>query len=391
MTKDLKAVCMLVTNIDAPTGGIQKNSNLLLGELNARGINTFVCARNYHGLSFDEMVNGTVFHRSPVIGNSLAVNGLLYLVDTFIWLVKNRKKYDVVHCQQMFGPTMTAVIAGVFTRKPILTRITSGGAIGEANEIRRMPLSRLRVRLIKHVTRFVALTEEMKSELTGLGIPSEKVSVIHNSTEIPSETAFSSADKLKYKNTLDIPDVKIGIFTGRLSEEKCLDSLINAWKQVIEHFPDTLLLLLGEGGAFRNVEDSLRKQVRDLDLESNVVFKGFVPNPKDYLIAADAFILPSRSEGMSNSLVEAFACGSAIIATDIGANREICIHDVNSLLFPVGDSERLAEHLIRVFSEQETAERLGRNARSFAEKELTVQRMADKYMAEYSRMLSDRK
>lgn len=391
MTKGLKAVCMLVTNIDAPTGGIQKNSRLLLDQLNARGIKTFVCTRNYHGLSANEVVNGTVFHRSPVIGNSLAVNGLLYLVDTFIWLVKNRKKYDLVHCQQMFGPTMTAVIAGFFTRKPILTRITSGGAIGEANEIRRMPLSSLRIRLIKYVTRFVALTEEMKSELTDIGISSENIAVIHNSTDIPSEISCSSVDKLTFKNRLDIPDVKIGIFTGRLSEEKCLDSLINAWKLVIALFPDARLLLLGEGGAFRNVEDSLRKQVRDLGLEGNVVFKGFVPNPKDYLIAADAFILPSRSEGMSNSLVEAFACGSTIVASDIGANREICIHDVNSLLFPVGDSDRLAEHLIRVFSDHETAERLGENARSLAEKELTVERMTEKYFTEYNDIISDRK
>lgn len=380
---------MLVTNIDAPTGGIQKNSRLLLDQLNARGIKTFVCTRNYHGLSANEIVNGTVFHRSPVIGNSLAVNGLFYLVDTFIWLVKNRKKYDLVHCQQMFGPTMTAVLAGFITHKPILTRITSGGSLGEASEIRRMPLSRLRIRLIKYVTRFVALTEEMKDELTDIGISSENIAVIHNSTDIPSEISCSSVDKLTFKNRLDIPDVKIGIFTGRLSEEKRLDSLINAWKQVTEHFPDAQLLLLGEGGEFRNVEDALRKQVKGLDLERNVVFKGFVPNPKDYLIAADAFILPSRSEGMSNSLVEAFACGSTIIASDIGANREICIHDVNSLLFPVGDSKRLAEHLIRVFSDRETAERLGENARSFAEKELTVDRMTEKYLAEYCRIISD--
>lgn len=382
---------MLVTDLDAPTGGIQKNSRLLLGEYNARGMDTFVCARNYHGLSADEVINGTVIHRSPVIGDSLAVNGLLYLIDTFIWLVKNRKKYDVVHCQQMFGPTMTAVVAGVLTRKPILTRITAGGSIGEANEIKRLPLSWLRIRLIKYVSRFVALTEEMKSELTGLGISPDKISVIHNSTDIPSQTTYSSEEKGRYKHSLNLPDVKIGVFTGRLSEEKCLDSLIAAWKKIIVQFPDAQLLLLGEGGSYRNIESELRQQVADLGLVRHVDFKGFVPNPKDFLLAADVFILPSRCEGMSNSLVEAFACGSTIIASDIGANREICIHDVNSLLFPVGDSERLAEHLIRIFSEQNTAERLGRNARSLAEEQLTVEKMTDKYLAEYECILSDRK
>lgn len=380
---------MLVTNIDAPTGGIQKNSRLLLDQLNTRGIKTFVCTRNYYGLSPNEVVNGTVIHRSPVIGRSLALNGILYLLDTLFWLVKNRKKYDVVHCQQMFGPTMTAVIAGFITRKPILTRITSGGLLGEAQEITRMPLSGLRIKLIKHVARFVALTQEMRSELQQIGISEDRIAIIHNSTDIPHEVSYFKEGKNEIRKNLDLPAGKIGVFTGRLSEEKCLDSLINAWKQVTEHFPDAQLLLLGEGGEFRNVEDALRKQVKGLDLERNVVFKGFVPNPKDYLIAADAFILPSRSEGMSNSLVEAFACGSTIIASDIGANREICIHDVNSLLFPVGDSKRLAEHLIRVFSDRETAERLGENARSFAEKELTVDRMTEKYLAEYCRIISD--
>ena len=126
----LNGVVLLVTDVDAPSGGIQKNSRLLLRELHKRGVATYACVRNYHGLPSTEQVDGTSFHRSPVFGRGLAINGILYFASTFLWLLRNRDKYDVIHCQQMFGPTMVAAVASFFIRKPILTRVTTIGELG---------------------------------------------------------------------------------------------------------------------------------------------------------------------------------------------------------------------------------------------------------------------
>lgn len=384
MQSKLHGICMLVTNMDAPTGGVQKNTRLLLSGYAGRGIATFACARNYYGLAKEEEWEGTQIHRSPVAGSSMALNGIIYLADTFWWLIRNRKKYDVIHCQQMFGPAMAAAVASYFIRKPIVTRITTVGELGEVGEIRRMPLAWLRLRLIRRVTRWVALTQEMKAELETLGIPSGRISIIYNSTEIPDFAAYSNESRtLRPSLKLDERQ-KTAVFVGRLSAEKNIDVLINAWKLVIVRYADAQLLLLGEGGDFRNVEADLRDLVKGLSLQKNVHFLGHVDNAKDYVLASDAFVLPTRTEGMSNSLVEAFACGAAIVATDIPANREICEHDVNSLLVPVGNARSLANAIIELFDSPKMAKEFGEAARQKAETELSIDEMISAYLKTYS-------
>jgi glycosyltransferase involved in cell wall biosynthesis len=118
-----------------------------------------------------------------------------------------------------------------------------------------------------------------------------------------------------------------------------------------------------------------------------VQFLGHVANAKDYVVAADVFVLPSRTEGMSNALVEALSCGTAIVATDIPANAEICTHEVDALLVPVGDGPALASAITKVFGSASLALELGTAARRKAEDALSVDRMVEAYLNAYEDML----
>lgn len=377
------SVCILVTNIDAPTGGVQQNTRVLLKELNKRGIKTYVCARNYHNALRKEVIDGTFFRRSPVMGSSMVINSLLYLTDTFFWLIKNRKNYDVIHCQQMYAPAMIGALVSFFIKKPIVVRVTASGELGEVKQIRQMPLANLRVKLLRRIDRFITLTGAMKNEIETLGIDSKKIKVIPNATEIPAEASYNFRVRDKFRRKLNLEYKKIVVFTGRLSEEKGLDTLIKVWKTIKEKQMSAHLLLLGEGGAYRNVEPQLRNLTATLDLSDCVHFLGHVSNAKDYILASDIFVLPSRTEGMSNSLVEAFACGTAIIATDIPANREICVEGENSLLFKVDDTNALSQILIKLFDDQALAKTLGEQARKLAESKLSIDVMINNYLSIY--------
>lgn len=380
---------MLVTHIDAPTGGIQKNSRLLLRELNKRGITTFVCARNYDRLPRHELIEGTEYQRSPVVHRSLAATAVIYLFDVLIWLIRNRGRYDVIHCQQMFGPTMAAAVASFILNKPVVTRVTAIGDLGEVKQVRELPFTAVRMKLIRRVKRWVALTSEMKQELVSLGIPPNRVQIIHNSTDIPAAIAYDEATKAGFRSELKLGTGKIGVFVGRLSEEKNLDLLIRSWAEVRRAIPDARLLILGGGGAYRNVETRLRALIAELKLDGPVALLGHVDRPKAYVLASDVFILPSRTEGMSNALVEALACGAAIVATDIPGNAEICKDGENALLVRPGDAGALAAAIIDVLGPPELARRLGAAARRTAEEKLTVERMLDAYLAAYLAMLAE--
>jgi glycosyltransferase involved in cell wall biosynthesis len=381
---------MLVTDFDAATSGVSRQSHRLLRELNRLGVETFVCTRNYHRRPRNEVQDGAVIHRSPVLGRRFrAVNSLLYLVDALVWMVRNRNRYDVIHCQQMFGAAVVGLVAKSLLGKPVLVRVTTTGELGEVRHVRRTPPANLRLRQLRNVDRWVALTHDMQREVLTLDARPQRVCVIPNGVAAPEDAAYRPGVKERRRAQLGIPFARTALYAGRLSEEKNLDTLLCAWKLLENAFPEAHLLVCGEGGRFRNVAAQLRGLAAQLGIEAKAHFLGHVANPVDYMLASDLFVLPSRTEGMSNSLVEAMAAGAAIVATDIPANRELLVNDVEALLVPPGDAGELAAAVARILGSPETANRLGRAARDKAERELGLDRMALRYLELYCSMLRD--
>ncbi|MBW3629133.1 MAG: glycosyltransferase family 4 protein [Gemmatimonadetes bacterium] len=384
------AVCMLVTDFDAATGGLQKTSRFLLRGLNGRGGRTYVLARNYHNRPRNEVEDGTVVHRSPVLSRVLpALNSLVYLADALWWLVRNRRHYDVIHCQQMYGPAMVGLIAKKLLRKPVSVGLhMSGETLGEVAIAQRLPLARLRLRQYRGVDRWVALSSEMEREIHTLGVAAKQVTVIPNGTVLPSVAAFDAETRRRHRAALGLAHPKIAVFSGRLSWEKGLDVLLRAWKLVAERHPQAHLLILGEGVPHRNVEPELRALHRSLGLEEVVHFLGHVSNVGDYLLASDAYVLPTRSEGLSCALVEAMAAGTAIVTTNIPANLDIVQDEATGLLVNTDDPEALAAALGRIFDDPQLGERLGRAARQKAERDLSVESMTSQYAGLYSSIVA---
>jgi glycosyltransferase involved in cell wall biosynthesis len=194
--------------------------------------------------------------------------------------------------------------------------------------------------------------------------------------------------KEHYRALLGLRFRRIAVYTGQLAEQKGLDTLLRAWKLLRKSHAEVHLLLLGQGGAFRNVEPDLRRLAAELELEDLVHFCGHVPNPMDYLLASDCFVLPTRAEGMSNSLVEAMAAGGAIVTTNIPANLEIAEHGVNALLVAPNDPQGLAGCVARILDDPGLARRLGRAAREKAERDLSVDTEVSSYLSLYSKMVT---
>jgi glycosyltransferase involved in cell wall biosynthesis len=143
------------------------------------------------------------------------------------------------------------------------------------------------------------------------------------------------------------------LFMGRLSQEKGVPTLLDAWALVARCRGGAQLTILGEGGHYRSEEDVIRETVRNNPvLRQSVNFAGWVSDPLPHLSAADVFVFPSFSEGMSNALLEGCASRRIVVASNIPPNLAVLGSDY-VFLFEAGDPRSLFDALLKAFDDPE--------------------------------------
>jgi glycosyltransferase involved in cell wall biosynthesis len=135
------------------------------------------------------------------------------------------------------------------------------------------------------------------------------------------------------------------------------------------------LLLVGDGPE----RDTLERMVRELGLQQRVQLLGHREDVPELLSQFDTFVLPSLSEGMSNTLLEAMAAGVAVVASDVGGNREIIEPGRSGLLFPSDNLEAAAQALGRLVADADLRARLAAAGLERAEKTFGMRVMLDAY------------
>jgi glycosyltransferase involved in cell wall biosynthesis len=121
-------------------------------------------------------------------------------------------------------------------------------------------------------------------------------------------------------------------------------------------FPDVCFLVVGDGGSKKELEEHARR----LGLGQRIVFTGFRGDVPDLLCEVAVSVLPSLSEGTSNTLLESMAAGIPVIATTVGGNPEVIQDGISGLLVPPRDSGALAAATARLLEDGDLALRLGR-------------------------------
>jgi len=146
---------------------------------------------------------------------------------------------------------------------------------------------------------------------------------------------------------------------GRLDKQKGHDLLIRAFARADAKQKGWRLVILGEGPERSN----LWRLTEDLGIHDAVSMPGVVKEPAEWMYKADLFVLPSRYEGFPNALLEAMACGCAVIAADCPSGpAEIIRHGVNGLLVPRENITALSTAMDRLMQDSNTRQRLSDQA-----------------------------
>ncbi|MCM1264221.1 MAG: glycosyltransferase family 4 protein, partial [Butyrivibrio sp.] len=155
------------------------------------------------------------------------------------------------------------------------------------------------------------------------------------------------------------------VAVGRVDSNKNHEMIIRAFDKIADEFPDTSLVIYGEG----ECRERLQKLVEELGLSKRVSLPGSVTDISDKIYQSSIFVLSSDSEGMPNALLEAMSLGIPCISTDCpcGGPKELIKDGENGFLIPIGDVDALTDRLRMLFSDEEMAERIGKQAAKLAE------------------------
>ena len=287
-----------------------------------------------------------------------------------------RLRPDVVHSRNWgaFDAVLAARLAGV-------RAVVHGEHGREASDPLGLNARRNRIRraLGPLVSRFVTVSFDLRRWLVGtVGIPAGKVLTIHNGVDT---ARFSDGDPTEARRTLGLPaDATVIGTVGRLDPVKDQAGLLAAFAA----FPDSpsgpRLAIVGEGPCRQTLEGEIAR----LHLTGRAHLCGERRDIPSVLKAFDVFALPSRAEGISNTILEAMATGLPVVATDVGGNPELVEPDVTGRLVPAADPAALETALRSYVSDPYLRAQHGKAGRERVLQHFSLERMAQAHTDLYA-------
>ncbi|MDI9926234.1 glycosyltransferase family 4 protein [Rhodococcus sp. IEGM 1341] len=308
-------ILMVVDAAPPHYGGAGQQALLLAKELEAEGSTVRIYARRRESTrSQSEMVRFV----GPLI-RSEALSNAIFAILIFFIVISSRA--DILHCHGAFYYGFSSTAAAKIRRIPIVLKVTLLGT-DDPQSIRAqrklgLNIGIILVRQFFWADRVVALNTDIQKACANFSSRIETV-VVANGVKL--NKSFREERELRARIPVVEPKV---IFTGDVCIRKGVDTLLAAWRGFLNSYPDATLTLIGP------VREEILRILGDLDpsTRNTIRVNGKLSHSStlDALAASDVFILPSRSEGLPNSLIEAMGIGLSCVASSIPVNRTLCI------------------------------------------------------------------
>lgn len=227
--------------------------------------------------------------------------------------------------------------------------------------------------------RFIAVSQAVRAHAGQVyGLRKHRISLIYNGF---SERQFPDGWKRRasYEGGL-----RVG-FAGRFDPGKGLQHLIHAFAKLKQTGNKARLRLAGAGP----LENEVKQLCSEMGIGDVVEFCGALCDMASFYAGLDAFVLPSFSEGLPMTLIEALAMGCVPVVSDVGGVREVLDDGVEGYIVPPGDENELARALITLAEQPELRARMARAGRKRARTQFTADRMVNSIAALYRTILAE--
>jgi glycosyltransferase involved in cell wall biosynthesis len=330
-------------------------SDTLPGQLAKRGHNvvvvTYVRDKEKIGLIPEERVN---LELSKAF--SVSIPGIVTEFPYFLYLEDKIKQVhpDILHINNVaFLTTLQSV--KIATKLHMKSIVHIHGVIGDrghlSNLFQRLYIGSFGRYVFDKANRIICVTIHDAETIERRGCPPEKIHVIPNGVDV---------DKFRPS---DEEQSNLVVWCGRFIEQKGLKYLMEAFEIIVreKQHSQAKLALTGDGPLFPKIYELARKY----RITDNIVFMGRLPRREIPAIInkASVYVVPSLREGMPYVLLEAMACGKAVVGSDIPGINDVITHMKNGILVPPRDSQLLAQAVLTLLDNEKPRRKLGQKAR----------------------------
>lgn len=355
-------------------GGISRHLDDLAHALQQQGVEVHVLTCEHPGAAVEAVEDGIHVYRVSPSGSGdnfihwvqLLNDAMRTRAETLIpeLLAKSPDEPLLLHAHDWLAHFAAAQLKYEY-RLPLVATIhaTEHGRNNGINGPTQEYINNIEWHLQNEAWRVIVCTEFMKRECqSALQTPWDKMDVIYNGVEASKFhlPEFTPEERAAFRAQYAAPEEKIVFFVGRMVREKGVQVLIEALPKVRWGYHDTKLLIVGGGK-----RDHLVNLASYLGMEQHVYFAGFVPDEdlmKIYGII-DIACFPSLYEPFGIVALEAMAANVPVVVSDAGGLPEVVLNNVTGITTYAGNANSLADGLLKVLHEPDTAKRMAEAAR----------------------------
>ena len=300
-------------------------------------------------------------------GNS-KLERLFWIILLFRSLYTFKGKYDILHVHKLWwGGLFVGPWAKFYNIPAVCESVqyeadTPSGLKGQA-------FSSIKLKCLRSFNKIITVSEYLANDYLRNDFNSDQVIGLEN---CPDNNVFFPVSNIEEKaiirNNLKLPTNKfIILFVGSILKRKGIDTLTDAFIKACQERSDLFLVIIGLIND-KELYKLLIRSLEDQNLNDKFIFTGLLQDKAflaNYYRSADLFVLPSRREGLPNSLLEAMSSGLPVIASFISELKNTINNGENGIFFPTENSLILKDEILRIVQDPIIATRLGDNARRY--------------------------
>lgn len=355
-------------------GGVESNAERFARFVVASGAKAVVLTKRLaRTLPDSEVRHDVPIRRIGPYGERSAAGKWKMLPAVFSWLLRHSSEYDVVCVVDYRGVGIAAVLARAVTRRPVLIQGqttgvlsgTIGGAGGDTEPFGTRAVKWPLRRIYAQADAVACISQVLQREAIAFGIPAERVHLLPNAIDMNRFKPLSEADRTERRRVHGLaPDDVACVYVGRLSREKGVLELVEAWKQVQPARATLLLAGPDMPGSPWDAGPAARAFVEQHGLGQSVRFLGPTTDVAGVLRIADVAVQPSHFEALGLSAIEALACGVPVVASDVGGLPDFVRDSENGRLVPVQDVGALSRALNELITDRAVRASMAARARA---------------------------